>query len=173
MRYPDPKPGLIIRYAYLWNEQAKRGQQEGLKDRPCLILDVDEKPGRRIVSVLPITRNVQHGFTKPVEIPHRTIARLGLRENQQWIVTTEGNRFTWPGFDVRGIPDKRDEKYAYGMLPRALFIQARDAFNEHVYERRFYGVGRDKRDARLASAARRERLGETEKPRGNNGPERE
>jgi hypothetical protein len=33
-----PQPGEVIRYAYLWWHEARRGQEEGLKDRPCSVV---------------------------------------------------------------------------------------------------------------------------------------
>jgi hypothetical protein len=35
---PEPVPGLVIGYAYLWRDEAPRGQDKGLKDRPCVIV---------------------------------------------------------------------------------------------------------------------------------------
>ena len=37
MAIPTPEPGLVISYAYLWDHEAQRGQEEGRKDRPCVI----------------------------------------------------------------------------------------------------------------------------------------
>src|SRR5689334_4007413 len=50
-KFPEPEVGLVISYAYLWFEEAERGQVEGRKDRPCAIIvavDVpDEAAGHR------------------------------------------------------------------------------------------------------------------------------
>jgi hypothetical protein len=35
---PEPVPGLVIRYSYLWAEEYGRGQEEGVKDRPCAVI---------------------------------------------------------------------------------------------------------------------------------------
>jgi hypothetical protein len=32
--FPEPQPGLIISYAYLWHHEHRAGREEGLKDRP-------------------------------------------------------------------------------------------------------------------------------------------
>jgi hypothetical protein len=37
-----PAPGLVIRYVYLWSHEWVRGQEEGVKDRPCAIILVTE-----------------------------------------------------------------------------------------------------------------------------------
>jgi hypothetical protein len=29
--FPEPVPGLVIRYSYLWAEEHRRGQEEGVK----------------------------------------------------------------------------------------------------------------------------------------------
>lgn len=38
MSWPDPQPGLVIRYADLWRREAFAGQDEGSKDRPCAVV---------------------------------------------------------------------------------------------------------------------------------------
>jgi hypothetical protein len=38
---PEPKPGLVVRYDYLWSHQAAAGLDQG-KDRPaCLVAASD------------------------------------------------------------------------------------------------------------------------------------
>jgi hypothetical protein len=57
---PEPAPGLVIRYSYLWAEEHERGQEEGVKDRPCAIVMMamgDE--GEKLVTVLPVTHAPQ------------------------------------------------------------------------------------------------------------------
>ncbi len=38
MTFPVPKPGLVIRYAFLWSSEHAAGATEGAKDRPCAII---------------------------------------------------------------------------------------------------------------------------------------
>jgi PHD/YefM family antitoxin component YafN of YafNO toxin-antitoxin module len=35
---PVPVPGLVIRYSYLWQAEHVRGREEGVKDRPCVVI---------------------------------------------------------------------------------------------------------------------------------------
>jgi hypothetical protein len=37
MNLPTPRPGLVIRYSFLWNTEKAQGAAEGSKDRPCVI----------------------------------------------------------------------------------------------------------------------------------------
>ncbi|WP_293461251.1 hypothetical protein [Phenylobacterium sp.] len=56
MAYPKPEPGLVIRYSFLWREQADRGQDEGEKDRPCaIVMTAQGDQGDTVVIVLPVT----------------------------------------------------------------------------------------------------------------------
>ena len=57
MAIPTPEPGLTISYAYVWDREAQCGQEEGRKDRPCVIaLAVERQPdGETLVTVLPVT----------------------------------------------------------------------------------------------------------------------
>ncbi len=42
MPIPTPEAGLVISYAYVWDQEAQGGQEEGRKDRPTVIaLTVD------------------------------------------------------------------------------------------------------------------------------------
>jgi hypothetical protein len=54
MPIPTPEPGLVISYAYLWDHEAQSGQEEGRKDRPCVIaIAVERQPDREtLVTVL-------------------------------------------------------------------------------------------------------------------------
>jgi len=38
MPLPEPEPGLVISYSYLWHYERAAGVEEGRKDRPCVIL---------------------------------------------------------------------------------------------------------------------------------------
>lgn len=38
MGLPIPKPGLVIRYGFLWSSEEAAGATEGAKDRPCAIV---------------------------------------------------------------------------------------------------------------------------------------
>ena len=55
MALPEPKPGLVIRYDYLWSREAAVGRDQG-KDRPaCLVAASDSTTLPRFVVILPIT----------------------------------------------------------------------------------------------------------------------
>jgi len=126
---PAPKPGLVIRYSYLWAREHDVGQEEGAKDRPCAVLlatKTDE--GDLRVIVLPITHAPPQNPDNAVEIPLPTKRRLGLDDEPSWIVLSEGNIFTWPGPDIRFEPGRGAESAALGFLPAALFDIVRSRF---------------------------------------------
>jgi hypothetical protein len=123
---PDPAPGLVISYAYLWRDEALGGQEEGRKDRPCvIILSVETKNGQTVVTVAPITHNPPARPESAVEIPPATKARLGLDAARSWVVAADLNRFIWPGVDLRPVR-RGGTEYAYGLLPAALYREVRD-----------------------------------------------
>lgn len=121
--FPEPQPGLVISYAYLWSDEAEHGLVEGRKDRPCAIIiaiEHPEKAGHRQVAVVPITHAPPHDPNAAIEIPRRVKEHLGLDDERSWIVLDEFNVFTWPGFDLRPIKD-RDGRVDYGFLPPKFF----------------------------------------------------
>ena len=132
MAYPEPKPGLVICYSYLWHDEKKKGQEEGLKDRPCVIANVLFKEGKWIVEVAPITHTQPQKHSYPIEIPPRTKQRLGLDDAPSWVVTNEINRFEWPGFDLRPISRNRPSDIVYGFLPHDTIKRIRDHVRVHA-----------------------------------------
>ena len=126
MSLPDPVPGLVIGYAYLWRDEARRGLEEGRKDRPCVIvLSVRTIGGQRVVTVAPVTHSPPRRPELAVEIPPQTQARLGLGTEPSWIVAGDLNQFVWPGADLRPIR-RGAGTFAYGLLPPGLYREVRD-----------------------------------------------
>ena len=127
MSLPDPVPGLVIGYAYLWHEEARRGEEEGRKDRPCVIvLSVVPDESGAVVTVAPVTRSPPVDPAAAVELPAETKRRLGLDDARSWIVVGEVNRFRWPGPDLRPIPGSDPPRFDYGLLPARLFRRVRE-----------------------------------------------
>lgn len=126
MALPEPVPGLVISYAYLWRDEALRGQEEGRKDRPCvIILAVEDADGRKVVTVAPITHSPPTYAESALEIPPATKQRLGLDGERSWVIAADLNRFAWPGVDLRPIR-RGASTYAYGLLPATFYQQLRD-----------------------------------------------
>jgi hypothetical protein len=122
---PEPQPGLVISYSFLWSEESEQGQVEGRKDRPCAIviaLDRTEPSRPKQVAVVPITHSQPSDPTASIEIPPRVKEYLGLDSERSWAILDEFNVFAWPGYDLRPIPGK-DGRVDYGFLPPRLFDQ--------------------------------------------------
>ena len=118
MSWPVPRPGLVIRYSYLWESEARQGREEGIKDRPCAIILVLLREGEHpIVRVLPVTHSAPAGPADALEIPQPTKQRLGLDSERSWVVLSEANDFIWPGPDLRPAVSGDLSSVAYGMLP--------------------------------------------------------
>ena len=122
---------------------SKRGQEEGLKDRPCaLVLSSRDEGGDTIVAVVPVTHSPPERPEEAVEIPAVTKRRLGLDEARSWIVVSEINRFVWPGPDLRPVSRAEPERLEYGFLPPALFRQVLERFEACAAARRLRAVPR-------------------------------
>ncbi|WP_294006202.1 hypothetical protein [Sphingomonas sp.] len=79
--------------------------------------------------VAPIT----HSTTAPdegVPIPPAVKRYLGLDDDPSWIVTTELNRFIWPGPDIRSAKDS--DTPLYGAIPAKLFEQVKLQISAHA-----------------------------------------
>ena len=128
MAIPTPEPGLVISYAYVWDHEARSGQDEGRKDRPCVIaLAVErQQDGETLVTVLPVTHRPPEDAAAAVEIPRAVKKHLGLDDERSWVVVSEGDQFVWPGYDLRKAPGA--DRYDYGYLPPRFFKEILAAF---------------------------------------------
>ena len=117
-----PFPGLIVRYAFLWSDEARQGRTEARKDRPCVVVLAVQSAGDRHVRVrvVPITHAPQHP-DRAVALPPKVKRHLGLDADASWIVLDEANEFVWPGVDLRPISRARPGVWTYGVLPQELF----------------------------------------------------
>jgi hypothetical protein len=129
--FPEPYPGLVIRYSYLWKREFDAGRDEGTKDRPCaIVMAVTDEDGEKEVWVLPITHSAPADPADAIEIPTATKNRLRLDAERSWIVITEANEFLWPGPDLRPVPGRDAATIVYGPLPPRFFAHVRDRFLE-------------------------------------------
>ena len=122
---PEPRPGLVICYSYLWRDEAQQQAVEGAKDRPCAIVVALGSPGEkssRELAVVPVTHAPPRDPDLAIEIPARVKVHLGLDDKRSWIVLDEVNIFTWPGFDLRPVWRGAD-RVDYGLHPPAFFAR--------------------------------------------------
>lgn len=143
MSFPEPVPGLVIRYAYLWKREYDEGREDSSKDRPCaIVVSVVDEDEEREVLVLPITHAPPDREGDAIEIPLETKKRLGLDSERSWIMITEANEFVWPGPDLRPVPGRDTSTIAYGSLPPRLFAHVRDKFLERIEQEKASRVRR-------------------------------
>lgn len=120
MPLPEPIAGLVINYSYLWRDQETFGREEGTKDRPCVIVLVHPAAEtERVVLVAPVTHTAPRRPQDGIELPLATKQRLGLDDARSWVLSTELNRFIWPGPDLRPVPRAADT-FVYGFVPGRL-----------------------------------------------------
>ncbi|HKX07115.1 MAG TPA: hypothetical protein VJN67_02935 [Stellaceae bacterium] len=141
MPLPEPKPGLVIRYDYLWTREALAGREQG-KERPaCLVAAMDSPAPPRFVVILPITHSRPDQNTVGVEIPARVRKALGLDDAPSWVVVSEHNIDEWPNAGLAPLPG-RPSIFSYGFIPPGLFAQVKAKFLELCDEGRTEGVQR-------------------------------
>jgi hypothetical protein len=101
---PDPKPGLIVRYDYLWSHEAAAGRDQG-KDRPaCLLAASDSLTKPRFVVLLPITHSPPDVQAVGIEIPAKVKRALGLDDAPSWVIVSEHNIDEWPNAGLSPNP---------------------------------------------------------------------
>lgn len=123
MALPEPVPGLVISYEYLWRHDHDRKRMEAAKTRPCVVVvRIHRQDERLLVAVSPITHRQPDPATPSLEVPPRVKRRLGLDSQRSWAVLNELNEFAWPGFDLRPVPGSPG-CFEYGHLPPKLFAR--------------------------------------------------
>lgn len=141
MAIPEPSPGLVIRYDYLWSREAATGRTQG-KDRPaCLVAASDSDTKPRFVVLLPITHSPPIGDTIAIEIPAKVRQSIGLDDEASWVVVSEYNVDEWPNAGLSPIPGKSDV-YAYGLIPPGLFAKIKAQLLELAREKKSAEVRR-------------------------------
>lgn len=126
--WTTPKPADVLSYSYLWTHEAERGEEEGRKNRPVVIVIARETVGDRTeLMAVPITTQPPRRAADGFEVPSRVKVHLGLDAERCWIMVTELNRFAWPGPDVRPIPRGKELTPFFGTLPEKLFRPVLDA----------------------------------------------
>lgn len=116
---PDkPEPGMVLHYGFVWRHEAERGQEEGGKDRPVVVI-VLLAEGEEVV-VAPFTTQAPAPGDPAIEVPPRVRAHLGLNAEQSWISVAALNRFVWPGPDLRAVPARTPTSALYGYIPQKL-----------------------------------------------------
>jgi hypothetical protein len=146
MTIPAPKPGLVIRYGFLWSNERASGATEGAKDRPCAIVVAARRGSNGEIQtiVAPITHKPPDDPTASIEIPAATCKNLRLDTGRHWLRLDELNRFAWPGYDLRPIPGQ-PRRYDYGMLPASLFRQLREGILARQKARAGRVISRDEK----------------------------
>lgn len=129
MALPDPKPGLVVRYDYLWSREASAGRDQG-KDRPtCLVAASDSLTRPRYVVLLPITHSPPDAGTVGIEIPAKVKQMIGLDDAPSWVIVSEYNVDEWPNAGLTPIPGQPGI-FSYGFIPPGLFAQIKAKFLE-------------------------------------------
>jgi hypothetical protein len=118
-----PQAGMVLRYSFLWKHEAEHGQDEGLKDRPVVVL-VLLADGEDVV-VAPLTTRPPEQSAPAIEVPARVRQNLGLDAEQSWISIATLNRFVWPGPDLRPVPGSNPADALYGFIPQKLLDAAK------------------------------------------------
>ena len=141
MAIPDPQPGLVVRFNYLWSREFDRGTREARYPRPCAIVLSYRRAvdGALIAMLAPITHSHPGDEDQAIEIPQAVKRQLGLDDERSWVMIDEVNETGWPGYDL--LVDARGQ-YAYGFIPPVLFRRIRDEVVRVVRDRRLKRVQR-------------------------------
>ena len=120
MAIPDPEPGLVVHFNYLWSSEFDRGREEARYPRPCAIVLSYRRTadGATIAMLAPITHSEPRPDDQAIEIPQAVKKQLGLDDLRSWVMVDEVNESAWPGYDLQ---TNAQGQYAYGFIPPTLF----------------------------------------------------
>lgn len=130
----EPKPGMVIRFDYLWRDEKMKGREDGAKDRPCVIVVTTKErdDDSKRVLVCPITHSPPEDGQTAVEVPQKLARALNLDSEQMWIKTHELNSFTWEkGRLPVGMMKTPGGAWVYGTMPFAIREKTLDQVREN------------------------------------------
>ncbi|MBK8630152.1 MAG: type II toxin-antitoxin system PemK/MazF family toxin [Sphingomonadales bacterium] len=131
--WTPPQPTDVLSYDYLWAAEAARGAEDSYKTRPVVVVLATIRHADHIeVLVAPITTRQPSTEQSSVEIPQTVRNHLKLDASRSWVVTSEVNRFRWPGPDVRPIQNAERATPYYGKIPAKLLQSIRDRLAETI-----------------------------------------
>ena len=89
-----PRTGDVWRYPFVWGREAKAGETEGRKNRPCVVpIVVTSGDGGSLVYFLPITTQPPRKEHNAIEVPQTELRRAGLdTDGPSWVILDEYNR---------------------------------------------------------------------------------
>jgi hypothetical protein len=127
--FPEPEPGFVVCYDYLWTHEAAPGRDQG-KDRPAFLVAASDSQTRPcFVVLLPITQTPPDGDTVGIEIPAKVKQAISLDDARSWIIVSEHNIDKWPNAGLSPLPGK-PSVFGYGFIPPGLFAQIKVRFLE-------------------------------------------
>ena len=140
MALPNPQPGLVIGYDFLFREQADAGLVTAPKPHPAAIILVVRQGDQTRVSLLAIS----HMAPRPgdevfrLKLTSAECREMGLDAAAHWINLRDINAFDWPGYDlVRSAPGGG---FVYGRMSKATFTRVVAGVMACAGRR---GIGRD------------------------------
>ncbi len=141
MAIPDPEPGLVVHFNYLWSSEFDRGRQEARYPRPCAIVLSYRRTadGATIAMVAPITHSEPRLGDQAIEIPQAVKKQLGLDDLRSWVMVDEVNETAWPGYDLQ---TNAQGQYVYGFIPPTLFRRIKAEMMQVLKARRLRRVPR-------------------------------
>ena len=104
-----------------------------MKDRPAVVvLATTVRDGLTEVVVAPVTTKSPLSAGDGVEMPAAVMAHLGLDDQRCWIITSEVNRFIWPGPDIRAVDRRGSSSPYFGKIPARLLEAIRNNMRNHI-----------------------------------------
>jgi hypothetical protein len=153
-RVPDPRPGLIFRYGYVWLSDYRKRPLAAGKDRPaCIVMkvadvaeaDLSTSDGSAIergdVIILPITTSPPRPGDMVIALTpdEKRVCRLDPGK-PSWLVVSEFNADIWPNADLSIVPGT--DRFEFGMAPPGLLSRIGRAFAEARKANKVVGVRR-------------------------------
>jgi hypothetical protein len=155
-RIPEPVPGLIFRYGYLWLAEFRQGRTDPAKDRPaCIVIrvteaadpDLDLADARTVrfgpgdVVILPITTQRPRADQAAIELnpDEKRLCRLDPGV-PSWVIVSEFNTDMWPNADLSLVAETGE--FFYGVARPGLLARIARAFGDARRTRRIVGVKR-------------------------------
>ena len=127
MALPEPRPGLVIGYDFLFREQADAGMENASKPHPAAIVIVTKQDVQTRVSLVAISHSPPRSGQAHhhMKLAPSECRQMGLDSGDHWVNLRDINSFDWPGYDLARIAP--DGGYVYGRMSKGTFVRLVEA----------------------------------------------
>lgn len=133
MALPEPRPGLVVGYDFLFREQVDAGMENASKPHPAAIILVVKHDLQTRVSLVAISHSPPSlsDDRYRLKLTAAECREMGLDAGNHWVNLRDINSFDWPGYDL--VKSAPGASYTYGSMSKGTFVRIVEALKAAAF----------------------------------------